>query len=604
MKILELFSGYGTASFALKRLGIPYECVGYSDIDKYANQCFRQNHCKNGSNKLELGDIKAISAEKLQDFDLLTGGFPCQAFSNAGKMQGELDPRGTLFYEIIRIAEVKKPRYMLLENVKGLTNNKFKDTFNKILSELSRIGYSVTWRVLNSKDYGIPQSRARVWFVCFRNYEDCLNFKWPEPKELKIFVRDVLEKEVDEKYYLNDNFAKRLLESSDVMKKFSALNPEIAITETARQYANWKGNFVSSFRTRNLITGDVSPTLQSTMSHGNTVPLIIPAAQRQKDRHGKEEEKIQQLEIREDGCTNTLTSVQKDNLIVLGNLESDGWEKRFEEIRRVYSPEGLSPTIPTSQGGGVTPKFLVDFRIRRLTPKECFRLMGFLNDEINFNYTEKRWFYKDKGNIKLWKTQSAKSSAVTEKPTHTNMEITVSCTTRELEKLELGKNKEEILRKIENVCIVIERLEKVDAKECVINITKCSDYTGMLYTLIKRKIELNEMDMFVELEEGRGIKSLWKISLEENLSEEKSFITSILINWIIQKKIYSYVKTESTIIANIMNYNLLPQNFLNLELSSLRMDTTKKLSDTALYKLAGNGQDVNMVSLIFKEMFK
>ena len=137
MKILELFSGYGTSSFALKRLNIPYELVEYSDIDKNANEFFKENHCASDeNNKLRLGDVRLINPEDLEDFDLLTGGFPCQDFSIAGKQLGELGPRGTLFYEIIRIAEIKRPRYMLLENVKGLTHKKFKGTFDKILSEL------------------------------------------------------------------------------------------------------------------------------------------------------------------------------------------------------------------------------------------------------------------------------------------------------------------------------------------------------------------------------------------------------------------------------------------------------------------------------------
>jgi DNA (cytosine-5)-methyltransferase 1 len=199
MKILELFSGYGTASFALKELGIDYELVGYSDVYKYANQCFKQNHCPNDTeDKLRLGDVKLIDPNKLEDFDLLTGGFPCQAFSVAGKGLGELDPRGTLFYEIIRIAEVKKPRYMLLENVKGLTSKKFKTTFDKILSELDRIGYKVHWKVLNTKDYGIPQNRERVWFVCFREQSDYDKFKFPDKEELKIFIKDILEENRNE----------------------------------------------------------------------------------------------------------------------------------------------------------------------------------------------------------------------------------------------------------------------------------------------------------------------------------------------------------------------------------------------------------------------
>jgi len=316
MKILELFSGYGTASFALKRLGIPYELVGYSDIDKYANQCFAQNH-----GGKELGDVKLINPNDLPDFDLLTGGFPCQAFSNAGKMKGELEPRGTLFYEIIRIAEVKKPKYMLLENVKGLTCKKFKDTFDKILSELDRIGYNVYWKVLNSKDYGIPQSRARVWFVCFRKDIDKKDFKFPEPVELKIFIKDILESEVDKKYYLSENAINRL-------------------------FNNGQG-FHSS------ICQTISPTIfaqQHKISRGMCI------AMRSYPRSGKNDlNRKQNLEPRYDGCSNTLTNVQKDNLV---------W--------REY--------------------------LSKLTPKECFRLMGFLNDEINLDGLSDTQKYKLAGN--------------------------------------------------------------------------------------------------------------------------------------------------------------------------------------------------------------
>ncbi len=162
-KLFEMFSGYGGASFGLKKAGIDFECVGTSEIDKYAIQCYAQNH--KGEN---YGDCNKINPRKLPDFDLLTGGFPCQAFSVAGKGLGEQDTRGTLFYEIIRIAEVKKPKYMLLENVRGLLSAKHQSTFNKIKSELDRIGYDLHIKVLNSKEHGIPQNRQRVFFVCFR----------------------------------------------------------------------------------------------------------------------------------------------------------------------------------------------------------------------------------------------------------------------------------------------------------------------------------------------------------------------------------------------------------------------------------------------------
>ena len=198
--LFEMFSGFGGASFALKKLGIDFECVGFSEIDKYAIECYDQNH--KGKN---YGDCKEINPWSLDCFDLLTAGFPCQSFSVAGKGLGELDTRGTLFNEIIRVAEIKKPRWMLLENVKGLTNKKHKATFEKILSELDRIGYTVHWQVLNSKEHGIPQNRERVFFVCFRESEDSENWSgFPEKEELKIFLKDILEDEVDEKYYLSE----------------------------------------------------------------------------------------------------------------------------------------------------------------------------------------------------------------------------------------------------------------------------------------------------------------------------------------------------------------------------------------------------------------
>src|SRR6056297_3001184 len=192
IKIFELFAGYGTASFALKQLGVDTEIVAFSEIDKYAIERFKQNH---GMDLLNLGDCTKIDVSDVPDHDLLTGGFSCQPFSSSGKQLGELDPRGTLVWDIIRIAEHKQPKMMLLENVKGFTFKKFKPTFDKLLSELDRIGYDVFWEVLNTKDYGIPQSRSRIWFVCFRKDLGIKSFKFPEKEELKIFIKDILEDE-------------------------------------------------------------------------------------------------------------------------------------------------------------------------------------------------------------------------------------------------------------------------------------------------------------------------------------------------------------------------------------------------------------------------
>lgn len=193
IKVFDMFSGYGGAEFALKKAGIKHECIGFSEIDKGAIICFNNNHP--GINNF--GDCRNIKVEDLPDFDLLTGGFPCQPFSEAGKHNGESDTRGTLFYDIIRIAEAKKPRYMLLENVRGLTSKPHKKTFDKILSELDRAGYKVYWDILNSKEHGTPQNRERVLFACFRKDIDS-GFKFPEKEKLKIFLKDIVEQPANE----------------------------------------------------------------------------------------------------------------------------------------------------------------------------------------------------------------------------------------------------------------------------------------------------------------------------------------------------------------------------------------------------------------------
>ena len=164
IKVFEAFAGYGGASFGLKKSKIEHEVIGFSEFDKYAAAIFELNHP--GINNL--GDITQINPKMMPDFDLFTGGFPCQPFSSAGLGKGELDIRGTLFYDVIRICKEKKPQHILLENVKGLTTKRHKETFEKILSELKKIGYDVHWKVLNSKDYGIPQNRERLWIYGFK----------------------------------------------------------------------------------------------------------------------------------------------------------------------------------------------------------------------------------------------------------------------------------------------------------------------------------------------------------------------------------------------------------------------------------------------------
>ncbi len=183
LRVFEGFAGYGGGSFALRKIkeSVPkfdYEVVAYSEIDKYASQLFDANHKdKNGNIIKNYPDITKLNPNEpdFPDFDLFTGGFPCQPFSTAGMQKGVDDPygRGTLFEHIIRICAVKKPKYILLENVKGLLSKKFDSTRKKMNDMLRELGYVVDkndqneeplrMAILNSKDYGVPQNRERIW---------------------------------------------------------------------------------------------------------------------------------------------------------------------------------------------------------------------------------------------------------------------------------------------------------------------------------------------------------------------------------------------------------------------------------------------------------
>jgi len=158
MKYFSMFSGIGGFELGIGDKG---ECVGYSEIDKYAIQTYEKHF---GGHK-NYGDTTKIRPEELPDFDLLCGGFPCQAFSIAGKRRGFSDTRGTMFFEVARILKVKRPKIVLLENVKGLLNHNKGETFRVILQALDELGYEVEWMVLNSKFFGVPQNRERVFII-------------------------------------------------------------------------------------------------------------------------------------------------------------------------------------------------------------------------------------------------------------------------------------------------------------------------------------------------------------------------------------------------------------------------------------------------------
>lgn len=214
IRVFEGFAGYGGASFGLQRAGIKHEIVGYSEFDKFASALYDANHRdKNGNPIKNWGDITKIDPAELPDFDMFTGGFPCQPFSTVGMQQGELDRygRGTLVYDIIRICAHKKPRYVFLENVRGLATKKFESTFNMIKQAFRDLGYGeLHYAILNTKDYGIPQNRERLWmFAQLGGLPEGFSMV-PPPFDNGLRLKDFVDEKPPQELYLSQQQIQRI----------------------------------------------------------------------------------------------------------------------------------------------------------------------------------------------------------------------------------------------------------------------------------------------------------------------------------------------------------------------------------------------------------
>ena len=396
IKVLSLFSGIGAFERAFCRIGLDWELVNYCEIDRWASLSYSMvNQC---SESLNLRDVRTVTAETVRDrqVDLITYGFPCQDISIAGKQQGFVNDSGEstrsgLFFEALRIIKELRPRYAIAENVKALTSTKFKNEFATVLSSLEEAGYNNYWRVLNAKDYGIPQNRERVFIVSIRRDVDEGDFQFPDKEPLMLRLRDMLEpaESVDEKYYLST-------EREGVRKLITELESRYRINSSTAVCVASRG------RNRTDPSG---------------CTMGSPTEQR--------------LEPNSDGCTNTLTTVQKDNLLLVaepgimqvGNIVDN--PNRDCQRGRIYDPSGLAPTLNTVGGGGLEAKIVIDgltrdtltateykdplkiaepehaygVRIRKLTPRECWRLMGFLDEEFDrVHGISNSQLYKQAGN--------------------------------------------------------------------------------------------------------------------------------------------------------------------------------------------------------------
>lgn len=280
MKVLSLFSGIGAFEKALDNLGVPYELAGYCEIDKYASKSYSTIHSVPES--MNLGDITKIDAKKLPKYiDLITYGFPCQDISLAGKQKGLFNADGTqtrsgLFFEALRIIEETQPCVAIAENVKNLTSKKFALQFKIVLDSLKAAGYNNYWQVLNLKDFGIPQNRERVFIVSIRKDIDNGQFKFPTGFPLELRLKDMLEDEVDERYYLPNHgtvISEKGLSSTLTTNKGEGI--KVLVSEpSVKQIGNCchaKGNPQSG---RVYDVNGISPTLNC-MSGGHKQPFVI-----------------------------------------------------------------------------------------------------------------------------------------------------------------------------------------------------------------------------------------------------------------------------------------------------------------------------------------
>ena len=376
ISVVELFAGIGAFRQALKNQNMPHEVVAFSEIDKYAIESYRAVH--NDYTTPNLGDITKI--EELPECDLLTYGFPCQDLSIAGHGKGIKEgTRSGLLLEVERLLDISSqkgnlPKYLILENVKALVQKKHRKDFDVWLEKLESLGYSNYWQVLNAKDYGIPQNRERVFVISILGEHN--PYEFPEKQELKLRLRDLLDDEVPENYYLQDEKVKAFLE----------------------KYKEKIGN--SRVKSGLYGVGEISTGGQRARVYN---PKIL---------------------INE-GINNPLKG-----------LTPAGWH--FEQ--NVYSLDSkLCRTVKAGGGSGNIPKILIDkdvsnciianyhkgsdlkgyfeksrkqlvtdcsLRIRRLTPNECWRLMGFSDEayqKARIALNNKFYKGKDRANSQQYK---------------------------------------------------------------------------------------------------------------------------------------------------------------------------------------------------------
>lgn len=393
MKLLSLFTGIGAFEKALEKLDIKYDLVGFSEIDKYAIKSYCAIH--NVDPELNFGDVRELTFQDIEGkVDLLTWGFPCQDISVAGKMAGiKQGTRSGLYFEGLRILKEVKPKYSIIENVKNLTSKKFKDSFEQILKDLENTGYNNYWKVLNAKNYGVPQNRERVFIVSIRKDIDKGIFEFPAPYDNGIRLKDVLEDSVDEKYFLSEKMIQGFIANNQAGQVYSTDGISSTIIAGTHKYAN--GNIIEAgnlhnkgwYNSSNIVYSKrgIAPTLTA-MQGGNIKPKVM--VERiggifDKDNHRHQAGSIYNRE----GIAPPLDTMQggyRQPMVNVINGTKKGYDTAMpgdsinmtfprSKTKRGRVGHGVAQTLDTS----CSQATITDCRIRKLTPKECWRLMGF-----------------------------------------------------------------------------------------------------------------------------------------------------------------------------------------------------------------------------------
>ena len=336
IRLATVFSGIGAIEHAFQRLKLPYDIIFAGDIDEKCKNSYFANY--NIKDENWFSDIRDFDASKYKGkVDFLVGGAPCQAFSMVGKRLGFDDARGTLFYEFARIIKETEPKVFLFENVKGLLNHDNGRTWCVIHGIFKELGYDIHFRVLNSKDYGIPQNRERLYCLGFKSKTE---FRFPAPIDLEYIMYDFLEDYVYTKYFLREKGIKFVTSHKNREKSYTQVNGDIALCQKRNQQFNWHGDFVFH-------------------------PIAI-------DEEFEEDFDEFIFDVRDVEEKYYLSEKVAKYVLAGGTKNFRTSTKTDLDIARP-----LLNTMHKMHRAGVDNYVTHKGRIRKLTPRECLRLMGF-----------------------------------------------------------------------------------------------------------------------------------------------------------------------------------------------------------------------------------